>query len=127
MLGNLKTSNLKVRRQVSCELSYAFYSLLIWAHKKEYMVCCHLFSEDEYSSPASVCMDSDSNRERDTQAKELQALLKGKPKGKAEVPAEAKQAEEKGKCLRTPKKKASIRGKHGKQQGRQKKNKSRPK
>ena len=41
--------------------------------KKEYMVCCHLFSEDEYSPPASVCMDSDSDRERDTQAKELQA------------------------------------------------------
>ena len=70
------------------------------------------FSEDEYSSLASVCMDSDFNRERDTQAKELQALLRGKPKGKAEVPAAAKQAEEKGERWRTPKKRASMRGKH---------------
>ena len=82
---------------------------------------CHLSSEDEYSRPASVCMDSDSDRGRDTQAKELQALLYGKPKGKTKVPAEAKKTEEKGKSWRAPKKRASMRGKHGKQQGPQKK------
>ena len=48
-------------------------------------------------------------------------MLYGKPKGKAEVPAEVKQAEEKGKRWRTTKKRASMRGKHGKQQGWQKK------
>ena len=69
-------------------------------------------------------MDSDSNCERDTQAKKLQALLYGKPQGKAEVPAEGKQADKKGKYSRTPKMRASMRGKHGKQQGRQRKNNS---
>ena len=56
-----------------------------------------------------------------TQAKELQALLYGKPKGKTKVPTEAKKKEEKGRSWRAPKKRASIRGKHGKQQGPQKK------